>query len=54
MLGLADVNALTKVYDLLVAALCVVKVDAVLAKLSEPAKLAAKLAPEPVAVKPKL
>ena len=32
----------------------VVKVDAVLAKLMAPLKLAAKLAPEPLVVRPKL
>jgi len=53
--GVADVKAFTKMKDLAVATLfCVVKVDAVLAKLIAPAKLAVIAAPAPEDVKPKL
>ena len=55
MPGLVDVNAFTKMNCLAVATLfCVVNVEFVLAKLIDPAKLAANAAPDPVAVKPKL
>ena len=49
-----DVNASTKVKLFKVALFCVVKVDAVLAKLMAPAKLAVIAAPAPEDVKPKL
>ena len=53
--GVADVKALTNKKVLAVATLfCVVKVEAVEAKLIAPAKLAVIAAPAPEDVKPKL
>ena len=54
MPGAVDVNASTKMYDLAVTLFCVVNVEAVLAKLMAPAKLAVMPTPEPVDDKPKL